>query len=187
MKFPKIQTIYGFLSRLSKREKAIFYIAAIFVLVTALDRLIIYPIYSHMKSLDKDIEEKERALKNYMKIISQKDRLKSELAKYATFLNTSKSEVQDINALLKELEGLTSKSSVYLIDMKPAGTKESGQNKKYLVTLSLEGNMEQIADFMYNIENSSKLLQVERFQISPKSKGSNVAQCSMTVSQVVIQ
>ena len=46
--------------------------------------------------------------------------------------------------------------------------------------------MEQLVDFMYNIENSDKLLMIEKYQISPKSKESSVAKCAMSISKIVI-
>jgi Tfp pilus assembly protein PilO len=71
--------------------------------------------------------------------------------------------------------------------MKPSGLKEEKDNtKKYLVSLSCEGQMEQIMDFMYNVENSRKFLTIEKYQISPKTKESSVINCTMTISKIVI-
>ena len=182
----KLQTIYASLAHLSKREKFIFYVAAIFISLATLDRLIVSPISSKIKSLNKDIEENESSIKNNLHILSQKDRILSESAKYTSFLSSNKTDEEEITSLLKEVENIANKASVYVTDMKPAPIKDLGSSKKYLMNLNCEAQMEQIINFMYNIEDSSKLLVIEKYQISPKSKESGVAQVSMTISKTVI-
>lgn len=183
----KIKTFYSFLAHLSKREKIILYAAVLFVSLTLLDRLIISPIYSKMKSLDNEIRERESAIQKNHRIFAQKDRILSETAKYTPYLNNLKYSEEDMTVILKEIENLANKSSIYLIDLKPAGLKEAGLNKKFVVNLECEAQMEQLTDFMYNIENSTKLLRIEKYQISPKSKESSIAKCSMSISKLVMQ
>ena len=183
----KLREFYKFLSRLSKREKLVFYGALFFVSMTLLDRLIISPISSKMKSLDKEIKEKEDSIRNSLRMLTQKDRILAARNKYSSFSKTLESEEEEITSLLKEIEGLANKSSVYLIDMKPASSKGSAASKKYLVNLNCEAQMEQLVDFMYNVENSNELLTIEKYQISPKSKSSSVAKCSIYISKMSIR
>lgn len=185
-KFFKIQKLYTVFSRFSKRERLVLYIAISFVLVMLLDRLVISPIYLNLQSLDKEIAERQTTLKQDLRILAQKERILAEAGKYSTFVNVPQSDEEVVTVLLKEIEGVAAKSAIYLVDMKPGGVKTEGLNKKYMVNVSCEGKMEQIADFMYNIENSKKLLRVERYQIAPKSKESTTAQCSMSISQIVL-
>jgi Tfp pilus assembly protein PilO len=186
MKIPKLKTLYNFVARLSKREKIIFYVAISFVSLTLLDRLIISPIYSKIKSLNKEIQERESSIKKNLHILAQKDRISSEITKYASFLSSAKSEEEETTSILKEIENLANKSSVYLVDMKPAGLKGIGTSKKYLINLNCEAQMEQLSDFMYNIENSNELLTIEKYQISPKSKESSVVKCSMSIAKIIM-
>ena len=46
--------------------------------------------------------------------------------------------------------------------------------------------MEQLTGFMYDIESSSRFLIIEKYQIEPKSKDFSVAECSMTISKIVL-
>lgn len=186
MKIPKLQIFYNFLAHLSKREKIIFYAAISFVSLTLLDRLIISPIYSKIKSLNEEIRERESSIKKNLHILAQKDRISFEIAKYTSFLNNAKSEEEEITSALKEIEGLANKAGVYLVDMKPVGLKPAGASKEYLINLNCEAQMEQLIDFMYNIENSNKLLTIEKYQISPKSKESSVVRCSMSIAKIVM-
>jgi Tfp pilus assembly protein PilO len=182
----KLQMIYTSISHLSKREKIVFYVAIIVISATILDRLIITPIWSKVTSLTKEIAETEQSIETNSRILAQKDRILSESAKYASFLNSNKTEDEEITALLKDIETIATKASVYLADMKPAAAKEAGVAKKYSVTATCEGQMDQIIDFIYNIESSNKLLVLEKYEISPKSKESSLAQVTMTIAKTVI-
>lgn len=181
----KLQFLVKFISKLSKKEKALLYAAVFVGLVVLLDRAIIYPVYAKIRSLHTQIKEKEFTIVKEMRILAMKDKIAGEAKKYSSYAGVALSEEEEITTLLKEIESLANKSSLYVVDMKPAGAKEEkDKSKKFLVSLSCEGQMEQIMDFMYNVENSKSLLSIERYQISPKSRESSVATSSMTISKI---
>lgn len=186
MKIPMLQTFYAFMARLSKKEKIIFYAAIFFVSLALLDCLIVSPVHSKIKSLDEKIKEKESGVKKKLHISARKDKIASEIIHYDSFLSSAKSEEEEMTSLLKEIESLANKTSVYLVDMKPAGLKDKGEFRRYSINLNCEAQMEQLIDFMYNIENSNKLFSIEKYQIGPKSKESSIVKCSMSVVRVVI-
>lgn len=186
LKALKAQSFYSFLSRLSKKEKAILYVCIFFVSFALLDRLIISPISSRLKELDTQIKERESRVKTSMHILAEKDAILAESAKYSNFEKIAKSEEEEATGVLKEIEDLANKSSVYLVDLKPGGLKTNGPYKKYMVNLNCEAQMTQITEFMFNIENSRSILAIEKYQISPKSKESSVAKCTMTISKIVV-
>ncbi len=181
----KPQSFYTVFSRLPKKEKFILYIVIFFISLVILDRLIISPVFSKMKFLDKEIQSKESQIKKNLRILAQKDRIAAENAKYGSFLNSFESGEDQAASSLKEIEDYANKASVYLIDMKPSTVKESGTSKKYLINLNCEAQMEQLVSFMYHIENSKELLTIEKCQISPKAKDSSIASCSMVISKTI--
>ncbi|MCX5702233.1 MAG: type 4a pilus biogenesis protein PilO [Candidatus Omnitrophica bacterium] len=181
-----MQSLPTIITRLNKKQKRIFYIAVLLVSLLLLERLIIYPIYYKIKTFNKEIQEAESEIKKNLHIISQKDKISQEKDKYYSFLSKSTSEEEEITSILKEIEELANKASIYVEDMKPAGTKVIDSNKKYMITLNCEAQMEQLIDFMYNIENSSKLFSIEKYEINPKARDSSVAKCSMSISKISI-
>jgi Tfp pilus assembly protein PilO len=180
----KIEALSNFLAKMSKREKTVMYVTVFVISMTLLDLLVIAPIFQKMASLDADIKEKEASIKRNMRILSQKDKIVSESAKYTAFLSEARPEEEEMTIILKEIEDLANKCSVYLIDMKPGGTKKAGSSKKYVINLTCEAQMEQLTEFMYEIESSEHLLMIEKYQISPKSSESSVAQCGMSISKI---
>lgn len=186
MKALKIEKFYTFLARLSKKDKVIFYITVTLVSLTLLDRLIISPVFSKIRLLNKEIQDKETNIKVNLRILAQKDKILTESAKYGSFLGDSKGGGDEqVTSVLREIESLANKSSVYLVDMKPGNAKESGVSKMILINLNCEAQMEQLINFMYSIENSDNLLSIEKYQMTPKSKESSVAKCSISVYKVV--
>lgn len=181
-----LQALQAFLSHLSKREKVVLYSAAFFVCLTLIDRLLVSPISGKLKSLDEQIKEKELAIASALRIVSQKEKISSASAHIDTFSTAAGSDEEEITSLLKEIEKMANKSSVYLIDLKPSGIKGGSFSRKYLINLNCEAQMEQLVDFMYAIENSNRLLTIEKYQISPKSKESSVAKCGLSLSKLSI-
>lgn len=181
-----IQSLYAILGRLSKREKIVFYASALFVSFALTDRLIISPILSKMKTLDEEMRGAESEIKNDLRILAHKDRISAESTQYRTFFEQPKTDDEEMTSILKEVENAANQTSIYLIDLKPAEIAVSGMSKTYRVNLNCEAQMEQLVDFMYNIENSNKILTVEKYQINPKSKESSVVRCRMTITKVAI-
>ncbi len=181
-KFSQLATVF---TRLSKREKIILYGAAFFVSLTIMDRLIVFPIFDRLVSLDKEIKEKEASVKKNLRILSHKERILADSKRYGSYVKDFTSEEEEATAILKEIETLASKTAIYLIDLKPAGLVESEMSKRYSVNLNCEAEMQGLVDFMYKLETSKMLLTVDRFQITPKSKESSVARCRMTISKIV--
>lgn len=184
--FKKLQGLYAALARLSKREKLILYCTITIISILVLDRLIVSPLFHKMKSSDEQLVQKIAHIRKSIHILTQKDRILSERARYYALMRSLESEQEEVTSILKEIEKIANDSSVYLVDMKPGDTKSIGTSKKYIINLSCEAQMEQLATFMYNIESSNKLLTIEKYQISPKANESSVAVCSMSVSKMVV-
>ena len=181
------KTIRVFLSNMSKKDKYIFYSAVIIVSLAVLDRAVVNPIFSKIDSLNKQIIEMEANVKRNARILSQKDRILQESAKYKSFMVSPGTDEEENTSLLREIGEIAGKSEVYLEDMRPSGIMDMGAYKKFTVTLSCEGQMEQIANFILNVENSTNLLTVEKYQISPKAKGSSIAKCSAVISKTALK
>lgn len=177
-----ITTYFG---RLNSREKLVFYGAVLFIILAFVDRLVVGPVFSKMRSLDEHIRQETELYKKNARIVAEKDKVaavKKQLSGYSRKAGTQEEEVA---YLLGEVEKLARKTSLYIADMKPLGMQEDSVSRKYSVDLNCEAQMEQIMNFMYEIENSSMLFFVESFNITPKSKDSSVAKCNMRIANVI--
>ncbi|MBU0549041.1 MAG: hypothetical protein KJ838_01805 [Candidatus Omnitrophica bacterium] len=181
-----IQKIYTFFSHLSKREKLVFYVALAAISLTMIDRLIVNPVVSKVNSLNQEISEEKTRIKRDLHILAQKERIIEDSKKYSRYSVKELSAEEITTSILKEVGNLANNTSVYLIDIKPTGIKEEPVFRKYYVNLSCEAQMEQIANFIYGIENSDNLLSVEKYSITQKSEDSSIARCNLIISRTAI-
>ena len=112
MNFKKIVSA---ISRLSKRERLIFYVTVFVTGLVLLDRLILSPILAKIRELDETISIQEDAIEQSLLIVMQEKRIEGESKQYVPYLSQPESEKKAVTAFLKEVENTAKKSSVYLI------------------------------------------------------------------------
>ncbi len=181
-----INKIVALYQKLSKRERAI--LLGVFVILGFLvtDRMIIGPVFQKMAALDLQIRDEETTIKKSLHILLRKQQIAAENRQFVVFSVDSQNPEQEMTVLLKEIENIANRSSVNLLYEKPANTKEDGRIKKYYATLECEAQMAEITSFFHNVENSTKLLQIEKYSIQPKGKQSSIAHCSVTISRTIL-
>lgn len=177
--------IAAYLSRLNKREKLVFYGAVIFISLALVDRLVIGPVFSKLKVLDSRIRQESEIIRKNARIVAEKERIAAVSSQLSAYSRKTGTQEEEVAHLLGEVEKLARKTSLYIVDMKPLGVSEDSVSRKYSVDLNCEAQMEQIANFMYEIESSQILFFVETFNITPKSQDSSVAKCNMRISSVI--
>jgi hypothetical protein len=182
----QIQGFYATFSKMSKREKTVLYASAVFVFVAFLDRAIVGPIYNRTLALDKAIVDKQAAISRDLKILSQINSIENRKAEYRAYSVAETTPEQDTSSLLKEVDALALKSSLNVADIKPQDPKKEKEFKKYQVNVICEAPFDKLIEFMYNIENSRKVLKIEKFALSLKSKQDTALKCTLTISKVVL-
>ena len=181
-----IKQLQTFLGRLSGREKFFFYGAAIFIFLVVLDKAFIGPSFSKIKSQDEEIKEKKLIIKKDLRILALKDTIGKERQKYENYFTKSGSLEEEKTSILKEIENIANDNGVYLIYVRPGEIITEGPFKNFIINLSCEAEMPQVASFLYFIESSSKLLTIDRYVVIPKAEGSSIAQCRITISKILL-
>ena len=181
-----IKSILSFISRLSKRERTILYVTVFVVGLVLLDRLILSPILSKIQELNETIILQEETIGQSLLIVMQEKRIEGESKQYISYLSQPEAEEKEVMAFLKEVENIAKKSSVYLIDIKPAGKDVDGVSTWYFVKLNFEAQMEQVFKFFHNITNFEQMLKIKEYKISPKTAGTSVITCSVSISKAII-
>ena len=182
----QIKSILSFITRLSKRERVIFYATACVVSLVLVDRTILSPILAKVDSLGEAVRAKEETIEQSLLIVNQEERIEGESSRYTSFLSEPQTEEKAITAFLKELETIAKKSSIYVTDMKSTGKEVDGTIVQHFAKLNFEAQMEQVFNFFYNVTNFELLIKIEDYQIRPKSEGSSVIVCSISISKTLI-
>ncbi|UCC94425.1 MAG: type 4a pilus biogenesis protein PilO [Candidatus Omnitrophota bacterium] len=181
-----IKSLQDLFVRLSKREKIVFYGAIISVFFALLFRLIIFPFLSKRESQNEEIKNKKIVIQKDLRLLALKDIIVKESQKYKELFSQKFSPEEQMTSTLKEIENLANEAGIYIVYIRPGETKTEKFFQYYLVNLSCEGEMSQIVGFFHSIEVSNTLLTIERYTIAPKSEGSRIAQCRMTISKMVL-
>lgn len=174
-----------FLSRLSKKEKRLFYIAATVVAVVFFDRVVFRPVLNKLESFNGKISVEEKKLEKSMLILAQEVAITEEYKKFAQSIKQEQSDEETIASLLSSIEKMANSVSVFILDMKPAAVEKAEFYKKYAVKIEAEAKISNLTDFMYQLENSSSLLRVSEFRLTPQKK-ETVLKINMTVTEVLI-
>ncbi len=182
----KLNALIGFVKKLSKRERIVFYSAVAVVSLMLLDRLVVGPVFGKLKSLDEQIVTATEGINRDVRILAQKDRIALQLTAYKGMLVPEGTKEEEFSDLMKEVETLANKNGVSLLDMKPGDIRVLDGAKQYLVSLNCEAPFNKLVDFLYGIESSKKMLKTDRFQLSLKSKQDPGIKCSITIVKIIL-
>ncbi|OPX28141.1 MAG: hypothetical protein B1H08_06505 [Candidatus Omnitrophica bacterium 4484_171] len=174
------------LDRFSRRERIIFYASVVFVALALIDRLLVSPALDKIASLESNITDKKEIIQKDLHFIYLKKGIEKEASSYAGYFKKEASYDEGMNAFLKLIEDIARRSSIDLLNIRPAGVKAEKGIVKYYVDLNCRGRMEQIILFIYRIESAKKILTIDKVTISAQEEGSSVAQCRLTVSGLSI-
>lgn len=181
-----IKALVTLVSKLSKREKVIFFVTLFLVFSLIVSRMILNPALSRIETLNKEINEQKERIRESLLMLSRKDGIITEHNEYLPYFEKADTKNEEPISFLKRIESLAKNSSVELLDIKPTLTQERDLIKEYVVGLNCEAPMEKIFNFLYSVESSDQLLSVERINITPKGDETDLVRCSMNVSKVLI-
>ena len=181
-----MRALTKFYAKLSKSERRILFITLLFLGLVFTDRVIVMPITTTLSALNQSVREQETSIKKSMNVLLHKDSILKESKEFMSYSVEAKNAEEEMVGLLREVESVAEKAGVSLIFVKPGTIKEEKNIKKYYANLECEGPMEQVAAFFHDIESSNQLIKIEKYQIQPKSKDSNIARTTVSVYKTVL-
>lgn len=175
-----------FINRISKRERMVLYLGAAFLFLFFLDRFIFNPINQKIAQLNQEINLSQKRLAASLRNIQQKDAVIAQYDKYKAYVKSAGSDEEETAKVLGEIENVARKSSVYLMDIKPQAPKQTEFYKKYSAEIEVEGKMDSIINFLYNLNSSQQLLRTEKLSLNPKEKDSQIIKALVLVSKFLV-
>ncbi len=181
-----MKALAKFYAKLKTGERRILAVTILFAGFAFVDRVIVMPITSTLSTLDQSVKDQETAIRKSMNMLLHKETITAETKEYESYSIEAKNPEEEMVGLLREVESVAGKSGVSLLYVKPGTIKDEAGTKKFYANLEYEGPMEQVATFFHDIENSAQLIKIEKYQIQPKSKGSSIARCTVSVYKTVL-
>lgn len=167
---------------LSKREQIILYITISVIIFSVAFNFFIAPVLSKNDNLNKEINFTRSKLKKYMRLLAQKDIIRSKNSKFSSTHGSSGEEENSVSAL-SELENLASKANILIIDIRPDSAKNLLNYKETVIELRAEADIEGYLRFIYDIEHPPSSFTVKKLQLSAKPN-SRLLEGFFIVSQI---
>ncbi len=174
-------------SQLQGSGRILLIVAVCFVGLAVMDRLMIGPYTSQMKYMEAESKAQKESLKRSKRIVSFQSKILTEYSNYKSFLDTGvKSQEEIISALLKKIETIAAQQSVTVTNVRPGDIEEKPNFKVYKTSIDCEGKLGDVLSFIHLLEQSDYLFQVERYTMTPKSKGSEIIKCAFDIVRILI-
>ena len=163
------------------------YAAAVVVLVTGTERLVLHPIVTRLNDLDEEIVVKEHQLRRNLREVAARQVVGKAYARHAAYARTARSDEQEMARLLNEIEGLATSSGLSVVNMKPRPAGKLDVRKEYPVELEVETDMARLVRFLHGLHASTYLLRVKQMRLVPKGGRSTQVSAYLLISETVLQ
>lgn len=159
---------------LSRQERLLAIGCALIVVVVVLDRMVITPWQRHGEALRREVRALESALASERRLMAMKDAVMAQEEQFRAFLRPAMEKDLQMAALFKEVEQLAKLSEVTLSGVKPLSALEDDLSQTYALEVTCECSLLQWVKFVYLIETSPSLFQIEEAIVEAKEDRSGL-------------
>ncbi len=186
MKLPKGLAIPDF-SKLSRRERLLAAGGVLVVSMVLLDRVVLAPWWQHTQRVRREIDKLEASIWTAQQVIARRPQITAEVDAYRDYLQRQADGVLDMASFLREIEALGKESSVVLGEVKPL--QEAGEAGSQGPTLDVRcsGALPQWIHFLYLLENSPLLIDVQRATLARSEAGGGLLEGSVRLGSAVMR
>lgn len=171
---------------LSYRERYGIYFAAIVVIGVISYIFVVEPMWTKWQEFNNTIANKEAQLLKNRKILAQEDDISKLYDKYAGDIKMQGSVEEETATILREIENIARSSKTYITDIKPQRVQDMEFYKEYFIELEAEGDISNIAKFIYDLQNSKQILKVRYLRLNPRDDTGDVLKGYMIVTKILI-
>lgn len=174
-------------SSLGARERllAVGGIAVVFILVC--DKLVVTPWWRHVRRMGEEIRRSEQELLVDRKLLGHQADVAAAMAIYHDYVRTARSPDVEMGDLVREVEQLGSQSGVTLGNVTPLPAQRQSQYQEYSVDVQYYGTLEEAVRFLYAIQSSKWLFQVEKATLGLEKKGEERLLGTLRLTSVALQ
>ncbi len=159
------------IGNLNKREKTILVFTVLAIAVKLFFDLILTPYSRNLEILDKEVARLKNKLVKARRLTARKGGIEKDFQNLAPVLKEEEnlSKQQQVARVLTVLERLGNKSGININDIKPRTIRQMEYYSEFTVELRLEAGSNEIADFIYQLQESKELLTIDKFELSIQS------------------
>lgn len=179
--------IQKFYSKLSEKEKKVFYIASGIVILALFDMLFLRPVTSKLKDIDIEILTRENDIKRDLRFLSYQPRIMKEKEVISSYYQGEIKNPDQIKAeFLQKIEKLATEAKVNLNKLAPSGEKEKKGYISYYAELDCTAALENIVKFIHSMDSTHELLKVVKVTMNGGKPGAKEVSVSMTIVKIIL-
>ncbi|MFH1768840.1 MAG: type 4a pilus biogenesis protein PilO [Candidatus Omnitrophota bacterium] len=177
----------AFISGLSPKEKKILYIAGGLIFLAVFDRMVIAPISQEARITEDEIDANIALIKKDLLILQYKNKIMADDKDHGFFyVKEDLVQEESIALLLSEVEEIAKKSQIVLTNVNRGAVEEKKDYVQYSLLIECEGKMNNIIDFIYNIDSAQKPIRVYSYEITPQKREDYTVRCMISVYKIIV-
>lgn len=128
----------------------------------AMDRVVLTPWWRHLSGTVRQMQELEESLASQRRLVELKESVAAELERMKPYLQPGAATELQMGTLFKEVEQMAKHSQASLVAVKPLPVTEAERLQTYALEVQCECLLPQWIRFVYLIEASPTLFEIER-------------------------
>ena len=170
-------------SKFSGRERLLAAGVAFVFCVLMMDRVVLGPWWGHRNEVRQEILRLENSLRVGQRLLERKPQIMEQMQAYSSYLTEAGGEQKDMAALLREIETLGKESGLALSEVKPITSQAEGAPQEHVFDVSYTGSLQQWIHFVYLLQSSKTIFQIDRATLGLKEAGSELLSGSLRLTR----
>ena len=171
---------------LSQRESNILAVCILMIFGYGGFHFIYKPLTKNTETLESRIKVGEKRLHNQLKAVQKEHPVTLEYKKYASHFEQTASDEQEMASILSEIESVANEVNIHIADMKPRKVRRVDFFNDFSVTLTIEGDLPTVIQFLYVLQNQPHLFNDDEVYLEKSSLRSSQMRCRLVLSKILI-
>lgn len=172
------------LKQLKDREKKLAIMTVSLLGLIGVYFLLLEPYFSRLKGIREEIYKQSILLSRYQKVLSFRQKIEKVYGDYLGVVKVGGTTQEEISKFLQEVEQLSQKAQVHIVDMKPLGMKESESLNKVKLEIEVDADQANLGRLLFEIKNSQAMIHVDSLKVSAGMNG-EALKCDLVLSRIV--
>lgn len=164
------------LPALGARERLFAAIGMVMIGFVISDKLVVTPWWRHVRQVREETVELQRLLATHKKLLARQSEVDGAMASYQNYVRLARAPEVEMAELIREIEVIGSESGISLGAVTPLPASDNWPYQEYSVDVQYTGSLEQTVRFLYHLESSKKLFELQRVTLGLEKKGSEQVQ-----------
>ena len=151
--------------RLSARETKIMIATAAAVVAAGVFHMIYFPLQDQKLSLNERIMATRLQMDLDHAVLKKASIIDAQYQNYLRRLALAGTQEEAVASILKDIEGIIRELNLDVGDLKPGPVKDEGTHYKFAISLSLNGDLPGLVQFLYALQQEPHYYEVDEIQI----------------------